>query len=59
MLAWFVDDDDPLWTPWRAVLLWCLVAALIVAVAVVATHIGWHDNSGRPCPPVSSATGDC
>lgn len=60
-LAWFVDDDDPFYSPWRGVALWVLVVGAIVVAAMAATHFGW-DNSGASdghCPPTWAAAGDC
>jgi hypothetical protein len=59
-LAWFVDDDDPLYSPWRGVALWLLVVGLIVVATLAASHFGWDDSSGSgSCPPAWTSAGDC
>lgn len=59
-LAWFVDDDDITYSPWRGVLLWLLVVGVIVGIAFAASHFGWSDSgSDSSCPPSWSAAGDC
>lgn len=61
-LAWFVDDEDVFYSPWRGVLLWVLVVSALVLVGVVVAHFGWHDSSassGGACPSSWAAAGDC
>lgn len=55
---WFVDDEDLTYTPWRGVLLWVLVVAAIVGIALLAGHFGWTDSSDG-CTGYAEQTGGC
>lgn len=61
VLDWFTDTEDLRWTPWRGVIAWVLVVALICGLAVGATALGWNGSTSSPgaCPPSYAATGGC
>jgi hypothetical protein len=57
LFAWFVDDDDVFWSPWRGVLLWLLVVAVLALIGWGVASAG--DSSNGPCPPSWQGAGDC
>lgn len=61
LLFWFVDDEDPLYSPWRGVALWVVVLLAFIAIGLLISQTGSSGDSGgdQGCPNSYQAAGWC